>query len=373
MSWSAVTGRETLGPKRRVVLSGGPRIVKAGPLYMGINSPPQRFSVLDALRGVAALAVCAFHFTNGNETFLPEGALKFAGSFGWLGVEMFFVISGFIIPYALQRSGYRTANYGTFILKRIIRLDPPYLVGLAMIMALGYLSSAAPGFKGAPFEPSFIQVALHLGYVNFLFGYPWLNPVFWTLAIELQYYLLIGLLFSAVAHRSLAVRAGLFGSLAACALLVPGGQFIFHWLFLFMLGMAAFQLRVGLVARGPFIAWVSLLGLGAWHIHGVPVAVTGVATALLLGLFEGEVKGPLVWFGHISYSLYLVHVPIGGRVVNLGQRYVQTMPAKLAVLTLALATSVGVAWLLWRYVERPAQEWSSRIRYWKKENSGQLS
>ena len=144
---------------------------------------------------------------------------------------MFFVISGFIIPYALHRSSYRVTDYGRFILKRIIRLDPPYLVGILIVIALGYASSATPGFSGPPFEPSLAQVVLHLGYVNVLFGYPWLNPVYWTLAIELQYYLLVGLLFSAVAHRSIIERAPAFGCLAGLALLVPAEQYLlaFRW------------------------------------------------------------------------------------------------------------------------------------------------
>src|ERR1017187_46026 len=155
----------------------------------------QRLSTLDALRGLAALGVCWFHFTNGNKAFLPDGLLKSSGAYGWLGVEMFFVISGFIIPYTLQRSGYRSSDYGRFLIKRIIRLDPPYLVAILAVIALNYASAASPGFNGPHFNFSLVQVTLHLGYLNVFFGYPWLNPVFWTLAIELQYYLAVGLLF----------------------------------------------------------------------------------------------------------------------------------------------------------------------------------
>lgn len=322
--------------------------------------------MLDALRGIAALAVCWYHFTHGNATFLPDGLLKSSGTYGWLGVEMFFVISGFIIPYALHRGGYRVRDYGTFILKRIIRLDPPYLAAIGILIALGYTSTAMPGFRGAPFAPSFVQVLLHLGCVNVFFGYPWLNPVFWTLAIELQYYLLVGLLFPLVAQRSFVVRAAIFGGFAAAAFLLPAGQFVFHWLFLFMLGMTAFHLKVGILARRQFIAWVTVLALGAWSVSGLSIAVTGMATALLLGLFETNLSPAVLFFGHISYSLYLLHVPIGGRVINFGERLVHTLSGKVAVLGLAWAASIAASWLLYRFVERPAQQWSSRIRYRKK-------
>jgi peptidoglycan/LPS O-acetylase OafA/YrhL len=331
-----------------------------------MSSSPHRFSVLDALRGIAALGVCWYHFTNGHGTFLPDGLWKSSGTFGWLGVEIFFVISGFIIPYSLHRGGYRIGDYGRFVLKRIIRLDPPYLVGILIVIALGYASTATPGFNGPPFHPSMVQVLLHLGYLNVFFGYPWLNAVFWTLAIELQYYLLVGLLFFVIADRSLLVRAITFGFLSALAFLIPADEFLFHWLFLFMLGMAAFQLRTGIIGRCQFFAWAVLLGIGAWQMDGGIVASTGIVTALLIGLFEANLSPALLFFGHISYSLYLLHVPIGGRVINLSQRFVHTLPEKVAVLAAALATTIGAAWLLYNYVERPAQQWSSRIRYRKK-------
>ena len=332
-----------------------------------MSSAPQRFSVLDALRGVAALAVCWYHFTNGNTTFLPEGVLKSSGSFGWLGVEMFFVISGFIIPYALHRSDYRLPDYGVFLLKRVIRLDPPYLVGIFIVIVLGYASAAAPGYAGAPFKPSVTQVLLHLGYVNVFFGQPWLNPVFWTLAIEVQYYLIVGLLFSLVSHRSAAVRSVTFAFLSALSILIPNEKFLFHWLFLFMLGMAGFQLRTRIIGRREFLAWVALLGSGAWYVGGVPIAITGIGTALLLGLFEAGLRPAWLFFGHISYSLYLLHVPIGGRVINLSQRFALGILGKVAVLAAAFTASIAAAWLLYRFVELPAREWSSAIRYRRKQ------
>jgi peptidoglycan/LPS O-acetylase OafA/YrhL len=332
-----------------------------------MNPSPTRLTTLDALRGIAALSVCWYHFTNGNPDFLPASILKSSGHYGWLGVEIFFVISGFIIPYALQRSSYRISDYGTFILKRIIRLDPPYLVAILIVIALEYVSMARPGFNGPAFHFSFVQLVLHLGYVNVFFGYPWLNPVFWTLAIELQYYLLVGLLFPIIAHGSLIVRTFSFACMASLAFSFDAERFLFHWLFLFMLGMVAFQFRAGIHQRTQFLLWVVLLGLGAWYVNGGVIAMTAVATALLLGLFEAGIKHPFLFFGHISYSLYLLHVPIGGRVINLSLRCVHTMPGKCVVLVLALAVSTAASWLLHRFVERPAQEWSSRIRYRKKQ------
>src|SRR3954451_20161467 len=113
-------------------------------------SAPHRIPVLDMMRGIAAFAVCWYHMTHGNAAFLPSGLLRSSGDLGWLGVEVFFVISGFIIPFALARSGYRLRDYRTFLLKRIVRLDPPYFVTIVTILVLNVLSTLTPGFRGDP-------------------------------------------------------------------------------------------------------------------------------------------------------------------------------------------------------------------------------
>lgn len=323
----------------------------------------QRHAALDLLRGVAALSVAWFHFTNGNDAFLPAGGLKPSGQYGWMGVEVFFVISGFIIPFALSRAQYQIADYGTFLLKRIVRLDPPYLVSIALVIVLGYASSAAPGFRGTAFTFSLPQLLLHLGYINVFFGYPWLNPVFWTLAIELQYYLAIGLLFPLIASPTASVRWGLLAALVALALLFPASQFLCHWLVLFVMGILTFQFRTAMIARTVYLAALVLLGLAATYTYGIGVAGVGVATAVVIAFVQFGHNSPLLFFGHISYSLYLLHVPIGGRVINLSLRFVHSLTGKCFVLVTALGASLLAAWILHRFVERPAQKWSSRIGY----------
>src|SRR3569832_1975532 len=86
-----------------------------------------RIEILDWLRGLAALAVAWFHFTVGGP-LVPDGAFKEAGQFGRHGVDAFFVISGFVIPYSMSRGGYRGWKDSLrFVFKRLARLEPPYL------------------------------------------------------------------------------------------------------------------------------------------------------------------------------------------------------------------------------------------------------
>src|SRR2546423_14858364 len=101
-----------------------------------MNPASQRLNILDLLRGIASLSVCWFHLTNGNEHFLPPGWLRASGEYGWVGVNVFFVISGFIIPYSLFQSGYRLRDYGRFFLKRILALGPTSLRAITPFLGL---------------------------------------------------------------------------------------------------------------------------------------------------------------------------------------------------------------------------------------------
>ncbi|MBM3798223.1 MAG: acyltransferase [Acidobacteria bacterium] len=322
-----------------------------------------RLLTLDCLRGIAAFAVLWFHFTNGNAEFLPQGVLKSSGRYGWLGVEVFFVISGFILPYALQRAGYQSADFFRFVWKRILRLDPPYIVCIALVLVLNFASTLVPGFRGQPFQFDSVQILLHLGYLNALFGYEWVNVVFWTLAIEFQFYLLVALLFPLISHSSLAVRAGVCLVLAMTAFLLPSEKLVFHYLFLFLIGIFAFQIKGGLLgsARLQVAGW-ALLAAGAWFTLGDIIAIAGTMTGLLIVHARLNASW-LLFLGQISYSLYLLHVPIGGRIINLGSRFAHGPMEQVLVLALAVTISIGAAFLFHRWVELPAQRWSSAVRF----------
>lgn len=104
-------------------------------------------AIIDSLRGLAAFAVMWFHFTQGNAAFLAAGWLKLARTYGYLGVDAFFAISGFVDPHSLVSGGYDVSlrNYVRFVAKRICRIDPPYLASVGVVIALGVASSYAPG------------------------------------------------------------------------------------------------------------------------------------------------------------------------------------------------------------------------------------
>src|SRR5262245_38837846 len=130
-----------------------------------------RLEGLDFMRGLASLAVCWFHLTRFHYSTPDPRAfalVRRTGEYGWLGVEVFFVISGFVIPYSLYRARYRLRDFFSYLARRIVRLDPPYLAAIAVILTLALLASLK---SGRPIEVEarpvdWTRVLLHLGYLN---------------------------------------------------------------------------------------------------------------------------------------------------------------------------------------------------------------
>jgi len=324
------------------------------------KEPSKRITSVDALRGIAALAVTWFHFTNGYKPEHWQRWLLASGAYGWLGLYIFFVLSGFVIPFSLYASGFHLSGFGRYVLKRVVRLDPPYLVCIGMIILLDYASARAPGFAGTPFVFSLPQFAAHLGYVNSFLGYSWYNPAFWTLAIEFQWYLFICLIYSLVASANPAKRWLAWCAFAWLPQLNDTNATLLHFLPLFAVGVATFQARIKLISRREHFVLLALFGILNSLVMELPVGILAVMTALAISYWKAKSRW-LLAAGTISYSLYLVHIPIGGRVINLSNHLPKSLPLALLALVLAMALSLAVAYLLWRLVEQPSLRAASKI------------
>lgn len=327
--------------------------------------PKPRLEILDALRGLAALAVALFHFSNGWE----PNAFTTPCKWGFLGVEVFFVISGFIIPYSLARSNYAMRNdYGHFMLKRLVRIYPPYIASVALVILLWHLSAMSPAFRG---EVTYTAggAALHAVLLNDIAGVPWLQPVYWTLAIELQFYLLAGvitpLLIAGNRFRVVVLGTLLLVSLIPISTLRPNYCLLTPYLPLFILGILAFLHDQSKISTRSFlIGLVVVIVSGAWSL-GWPQVVAGSLASLSIAFVRVSIPKPLIWLGTVSYSLYLLHIPLGGRVKNIITRFapLDTIPTQIAFCAFALTLSLLAALLWYRFLEAPSQKWSSAIRY----------
>lgn len=313
---------------------------------------------------MAALAVCMFHFSCGNREFLSLGdPIKTVGSFGWLGVEAFFVISGFVIPYSLFLRGYCLRDSTSFFTRRIKRLEPPYLGCILLVIILHGLSSLAPGFAGGSLNLTWQRLLAHFGYLNAILDYGWLNPVFWTLAIEFQYYIFMALLFPILVHTNLVIRGVSVLGIALLGFMGYGNPALLpHWLPLFAIGMVTFQFYAAQMSFHWYATILLTTSAISYYFLGPQHAIVGALTALAIVLASyreiSPIFAPFAFLGTISYSLYLLHVPIGGRIINLASRLPESVIYRYPAIVIALIVSVSCAYAFWWVIERPSQRWA---------------
>lgn len=323
----------------------------------------RRIDIVQYLRGLASLAVAWFHLTNS----WTDG-VRVSGSFGWLGVDVFFVISGFVIPYSISMTyeTYSLKTFVNFISRRFVRIEFPYIVSIIVVIVLAHFSALSPGFQGKAADYTTAQIISNIFYIASWTGQEWMEPVYWTLAYEFAFYLTIGLLFSVLfgKRRSLAYwfAVGIF-------VLAVSRGFMGSLVLLFVMGSAVFRYIMGrerLVYATGIVIVCTIVTVLAGNLAS---AMAGLVAATTIGLGRGfQLSGRpgwiLTYLGTISYSLYLIHVPVGGRVVNLGRRFVHGEFGHLIVSGLALAVALAFAHLFYVFVERPALRKARQLVDW---------
>lgn len=319
--------------------------------------PNQRIGVINGLRAVAALAVAWGHFVAGQGKFLG-----WSGKYGYLGVDIFFVISGFVIPWSLHRARYVLRDYPRFLLKRNLRLYPPYLASIAVtILAINFV--LAPVLHAPRITVTGRDLLLHSAYLNDLIGVPWINVAYWTLAIEFQWYLLVGLMLPLLANsRKLARLAGIV-AMTVAYFAFPYSRLVSHHLPIFLIGVFVFQYRARLIGLREMFGLILVMVLAMLGPLGWIVAVVSVSTGLLIA-FSAFQNRALERVGDVSYSLYLLHLPIGVGVIGCLSHWLPYSGRYIGVLdVIGLAASGGAAWIMYQIIEKPSQDLSSAVRF----------
>jgi len=343
-------------------------ITAAGPQRLDLPAdqrPRRRLAQVDALRGLAAVAVMAFHYTTRYDELYGFGRpLPVYVPWGYLGVNLFFVISGFVIFMTLERT--RTSL--DFVVSRFSRLFPAYWTAVAVT----FVVTAAFGLPGKVVGVR--DAVLNLLMIHGLFHVPHLDGVYWTLEVELLFYAFMLALY----RLSLLTRIHL-------VLVV---WLAVRWVYFVVDAKLGINLpfivyRLGIVAYIPFFAIGIAVYLAVRGNHprrnagiiALALVTLTVTESAMLGFVGGLcaaslwlaatgrlrlLRNPLfVWLGMISYTLYLLHENIGWCVIMLLERV--GAPTMLAIAA-ALAVVLAAASALTFAVERPAMR-AIRQRY----------
>ncbi|MBX6355629.1 MAG: acyltransferase [Micromonosporaceae bacterium] len=327
-----------------------------------------RLEVLDGLRFVAAMMVVAYHYTAMWHVWRRpvEGIFPHQpAAYGWLGVYLFFLISGFVICLSSWGRGVEA-----FLVSRAVRLYPAYwlsVLATATVLCIWPYVDQPVGWRNTLVNLTMFHEPLRV---------PAVAEVYWTLWAELRFYLLFTLVvWSGLTYRRVVAFCLLWlGAVTAAKATLDGG--IVHTVLmtnyapLFTAGVAFYlmhRFRPTLLLWGIVVASY-LLSLPAVRYRagleadrGEPPGPVWPAVVLLAACFlliAAVALGWLRWvrgrwlvvLGAMTYPLYLLHLDLGGTIIYLWQRRV---PAPLLV-AMVTAAMVALAWLVHRYVERPA-------------------
>ncbi|WP_250029540.1 acyltransferase family protein [Paractinoplanes maris] len=352
----------------------------------------KRVAGLDGLRGLCALYVLLFHcwaYTfRGFPRYRGPEWLSWLG-FGRLAVVMFLVVSGFSLAMAAARNGWRLGSLGRYARRRAWRILPAYWAALVFSLIIAWTVVRQPHSA----EPTSESVVVYTLLLQDLVAAPTPNGAFWSISVEALLYALLPLLVL------LCRRIGPAAMLAIVTLpVVVIGFAVFdgsppqgdNWLAPHLVpAFAAGVVAAGVVAAGDAFrrvpwAWLSVLaavpvGLlilyqgTRWmigHYYWVDLAIAPAMTMLLLAVVSGRPAAlirlldsrPLKRLGSMSYSLYLIHLPIVV-VVTLKLAIPQLgrgMASFTATVLIAGGLSLAGAWLFARLFEAPFQ----RHRSW---------
>ncbi|MCB0765712.1 MAG: acyltransferase [Flavobacteriales bacterium] len=330
-------------------------------------SDSRHVTILDPMRGVAALAVVIFHYLGSILPTLRPNGVEHIVEYGKMGVQVFFVISGFVIPYAMQRGGYVWSDLGRFMLRRFVRIGPPAYIAALAVIAFHLLAIMINGrpVDGDPFPGfGFTAVFANLTFTAEYFGTGWYNFVYWSLTTEFEYYLVLALVFPLIAVGSPNWRVALIMAGMILLTWAPGPSF-FHYAVYFVLGILVFLWRETSTDHRLLL----FLGLAAC-LAGIsqgwstPIAVSLVA-ALIIASGTPFRTGPTDLLGDISYSLYITHVPVAYFAETVIKRVTDlhtTAGGKAVLFILYLTLALAVAALFRRVVEKPFLHLSKRIK-----------
>ena len=335
----------------------------------------ERNQWLDALRGTAISLVVIWHLMPPilNHYWPLGGRLV---SSAWSGVDLFFVLSGFLIGGLLLRHRGSHSYFGTFYARRVLRIVPLYLVALLIFFNSG----------PEPFQPFYVLMIQNIVWAAQDKFCPSAFGMTWSLAVEEQFYLALPLLIAFCPARRLPLV------LISCIVAAPLIRSLLHWQGYPHAAYLLLPARMDALSLGVLIAWAQTTGRLAttprWLIPAtiasfVAMLIFTLARADLLGIIAGTIGysivdlfyacllalivaerprfppwlAPLRLLGLGAFSIYLFHTML----LDIGQHWFGPHPLKIITFIPAMGL---VAWACWRWIEAPCIRYAHRhFRY----------
>lgn len=345
----------------------------------------QKNLVVQALRGIAAISVVIFHASLLLDDLSPDARQSFFGPLAPLGVDIFFLISGYIIASSVSRYPNGGISAGSFLLKRLIRIWPPYAIATAIFCAAYALKNgAAPIFPEIIRSLAFIQLSNeppYYGFASLVVG--------WTLNYEMFFYFVMALVLLLPRWRWQAALAIFLTTLVLIPLTIQPGLSLYQLIdagradanayvitnplcWLFVLGaLVHFIERRGYFLRSKsatalfatasicFVVYCYLWpDMNSHGLTGMGLAVLPLFIVAVLARPQVERYVPkwLAFLGDISFSVYLTHII----VLSIAKAALAPFGVTgLWLMASAIAASLTAGALYYFLIERPLTRWLS--------------
>jgi len=319
------------------------------------------FPSVNMLRGIAALMVAIYHFTNyltPKGMLLPEGnVVAKIGEFGAQGVFIFFVITGFVIPISLYQNNFRINKIFKYLYKRWVRIEIPYILSVVFVIIVSLIFSIK---NDEAFNFDFLKFIYHIFYLVEFVGYDWYNIIYWTLAIEFQFYIVIAIIFPLLISENNIIKFTSILLFAFSSLIITDNSIVSHYTPIFSQGIVLFLIKTNKIK----ITWGGLLILIftflTYYTNGLAIAFFSLFAFFVIAFFNVNIK-IFNKLGNISYSLYLIHGLVGGNIIYFLYRYIDNYYLKLLLILFAIFVSIISAYIYWKIVENPSKKISKKI------------
>lgn len=324
----------------------------------------KRIIELDIFRGIAAFSVVLFHYTSRYNIVFETNTMDwFEFSYGHYGVQLFFIISGFVIFMTLEGS----KNALEFIKRRFIRLYPTFWICMLITFTI-------TSFAGITrFERTLFDLLVNVTMIPNLLGFKAIDGVYWSLQVELLFYCLMIILLQ---FNLLKVVFGLLTAWLLSGIMIHYFKIpylniflITGYSYLFIAGISFFKIwskndRLNLKYH-VLILFCLLYGFAKDIEEGFAALLCFMLFYLFIynklrRLLSFSFFKVFVFLGDISYSLYLIHQFAGMILIYYLSKYVDNY---FLLLILPLVISIVLAWVITHYLEKIIQQKLKKILF----------